>query len=272
MSKLVRQRHLQAALQKTKAYIAQQTARLAQAAAADLEKQGLCPCTHQKTGTVHALSAAENAKNLRFVATADFAGGDTFTLNGRPIAAGTLSGEGLFPGYFKKGAAAVCQKEGEHLTFGTPGPQALCRQLLDAFYPVGTLYQTLDAAFDPNRAFGGQWQLVAEGAAPRQAGSQNGARPVGTVYGEAAHALGVAEMPRHTHDLDLTRKNGPKESISVIFGSSDGGTATREVYMGVSQTVQNYDNWVARLRTAGESRPHNNVGPSLAVNIWQRKK
>ncbi len=142
--------------------------------------------------------------------------------------------------------------------------------ILNFVYPVGSIYMTADANFRPATTWGGTWQLLPEGVALRQAGSQNGARPVGTAYGEATHALGVAEMPRHTHDLDLTTKNGPKETISVIFGRSEGGTVSRDVYMGVSQTVQNYDNWVARLKTVGESRPHNNVGPSLAVNIWKR--
>ncbi len=118
MSKLIRQRHLQAALAKTKAYILSQIAQLAQAAESDLARQGLAPCTHKKTGAVHALSAAVDAQNLRFAATADFAGGDTFSLNGRAVSARTFAGEPLWPGYFKAGSVVVCHKNGNSLTFG----------------------------------------------------------------------------------------------------------------------------------------------------------
>ncbi len=258
MSKLIRQRHLQAALQKTKAYMAQQTARLAQAAAQDLAKQGLGPCTHKKTGTVHGLSAAEDAKNLRFVATADFAAGDAFTLNGRPVAARTLSGEGLFSGCFKKGSVVVCCKEGEALTFGTPGPQALLGQLLDLFYPVGTVYETTNKDFQPAAVWGGSWRLLPAGAALRQAGDgTSGSKPVGTHYGSAQETLSVDQIPNHYHGLPWSHSGSTGAGYGVLLQDANGQLSHN----------QPYTYWTTSV---GRGLPHNNIGPSYALNIWMR--
>lgn len=259
MSKLIRQRHLQAALQKTKAYVAQQVSQLAKAAASDLAQQGLGPCTHKKTGRVHALSADAEAQNLRFTAAADFAAGDTFTLNGKAIAARTPSGEGLWTGCFKKGAEVVCHKGTAGLTFSAPGVDTLSRQLLDRFYPVGSIYQTADGSFRPAAAWGGVWELVSPGVALRQAGGgENGSKALGSRYGEAQHTLTTGEMPRHKHVLTAHSLEG-----------NSGVWVLRDIQLSETIAPSKNEN---NIDAAGGDQPHNNIGPSLSVNIWKRTK
>ncbi len=95
---------------------------------------GLCPCTHQKAGKVHRLTG--EGENLRFAATADFAGGDTFTFNGRAMTARTLAGEPLWPGYFKAGSVVVCHKNGDALTFsGGGGLSSADKKTAEDFLP-----------------------------------------------------------------------------------------------------------------------------------------
>ncbi len=94
---------------------------------------GLCPCTHQKAGNVHRLTG--EGENLRFAATADFAGGDTFTFNGRAMTARTLAGEPLWPGYFKAGSVVVCHKNGDSLTFSGGGLGSADKKTAKDFLP-----------------------------------------------------------------------------------------------------------------------------------------
>lgn len=75
--------------------------------------------THTKSGTVHSLTG--KGDNIRFVATADFAAGDTVQVNGVTCTASTMSGDALWAGFFKSGAVVVCYKNGNSLNFNGGG-------------------------------------------------------------------------------------------------------------------------------------------------------
>lgn len=94
---------------------------------------GLCRCTHAKTGSVHALTG--EGEDLRFAAVADMKEGDTFTLNGRAMAAKTTAGEPLWPGYFKAGSVVVCHKNGDVLTFSGGGLGSADKKTAEDFLP-----------------------------------------------------------------------------------------------------------------------------------------
>ena len=81
--------------------------------------------THKKSGTVHTLTGSGN--NIRFVAAADFAAGDTFRVNGTGCTARTVGGDALWAGFFRAGAVVVCYRTGNALTFnggGLPAAEA----------------------------------------------------------------------------------------------------------------------------------------------------
>lgn len=80
---------------------------------------GMASYTHAKTGTVHELTG--EGENIRFVATAGFAEGDGMTVNGEACTARTISGDALWGGFFAKGAAVVCWREGNTLNFSGAG-------------------------------------------------------------------------------------------------------------------------------------------------------
>ena len=81
--------------------------------------QGMATYIHSKSGTVHNLTGS--GENIRFVAGADFAAGDTFSVNGAACTAKTAGGDALWAGFFKKGAVVVCWRTGNALTFNGGG-------------------------------------------------------------------------------------------------------------------------------------------------------
>lgn len=99
-------------------------------------RDGVGLYTHRKSGTVHALTGSGD--NIRFLATADFAAGDTFTVNGVPCTAKTLGGDSLWAGFFKTGAMVVCWKSEGGLTFNGGGlPAAELAKLVPANLKTG---------------------------------------------------------------------------------------------------------------------------------------
>ena len=88
-------------------------------------ENGMSLYVHQKSGTVHTLTGSGD--NLRFVATADFAAGDTIQVNGQACTAATAAGDALWNGFFRSGAVVVCYRTGNALTFnggGLPAAEA----------------------------------------------------------------------------------------------------------------------------------------------------
>ena len=86
---------------------------------------GMSLYTHKKSGTEHVLTGSGN--NIRFVAAADFAAGDTFQVNGTGCTARTVGGDTLWAGFFRAGAVVVCYRTGNALTFnggGLPAAEA----------------------------------------------------------------------------------------------------------------------------------------------------
>ena len=76
--------------------------------------------THTKSGTVHALSG-NFGSNIKFTATADYTGGDTFTVNNTPVTAKLQNGGELSNNSFVSGAVVTCFLNGTTLYFGPAG-------------------------------------------------------------------------------------------------------------------------------------------------------
>lgn len=73
---------------------------------------------HTKTGTTHNLDVPPDAKNLTFLATADIADGDLWTVNGQPVTAVLQNGEPLPGELFKSGCWVTgVYWDGAKLTF-----------------------------------------------------------------------------------------------------------------------------------------------------------
>lgn len=142
----------------------------------------------------------------------------------------------------------------------------------DFRYPVGSYYETSDANFDPNIAWGGTWVLEDGGRVHISSGlnianttnywgtlSANELNfPLGERGGEHSHTLTVNEMPSHEHEVKWEHSY----NVSLNKGSSGYGYALN---WGVPEGS-------GRLYGAntGGGQPHHNIQPYTVVNRWHR--
>lgn len=142
--------------------------------------------------------------------------------------------------------------------------------LLDFFYPVGCYFETSDTKFDPNKSWGGEWELEVAGQVHVSAGTGyavSGATSNTTDGGASTHTLTEDEMPSHNHTQDA-------HSHQIDNYISAGATAT--------WTAENvnkkhgYDHWTSSaqpyIQPKGGGKAHNNMQPYINVNRWHRIK
>ena len=122
--------------------------------------------------------------------------------------------------------------------------------LLNTFYPVGSIYMSVNST-NPSTMFGGTWQQL-EDRFLLGAGSTYTA---GATGGEAAHTLTINEMPSHSHATYYQDNSG---SLSWGFNYANKGKQ--------SSTDASGSGVVNR----GGGQAHNNLPPYLVVYMWQR--
>ena len=123
-------------------------------------------------------------------------------------------------------------------------------------YPVGSIYVSTSATFNPQTTWGGTWVKTAKG---RCLIGANDTYPLGSTGGEETHYLTADEMPQHSHG---------------IYGAdSRSGNVTlpqpRFTYKDTGQTTS-YVSGIMGTELTGNNSPHNNMQPYLAVYIWER--
>lgn len=77
--------------------------------------------THTKSGTNHELTNADGGNIIRFVATANFSVGDTFTVNGASVTAKLYNGSPLQNNAFVSGSVVLCALNNGYLYFPSSG-------------------------------------------------------------------------------------------------------------------------------------------------------
>lgn len=120
--------------------------------------------------------------------------------------------------------------------------------LLNAVYPVGSIYMSVNSA-SPATLFGGTWERLKD----RFLLAAGDTYAAGAAGGEAAHTLTTGEMPSHTHNWR-----------GYTWMKTDG---TADNY---KTPIAGSDEWTPTMQSAGSSQPHNNMPPYLAVYIWKR--
>lgn len=84
------------------------------------QQAAVCTATHSKVGTVHTLTRQGGKSPMfRFVATAAFAAGDTFTVDGQAVTATLPDGSSLSAGAFVINANVLCCLVGTQMTVYT---------------------------------------------------------------------------------------------------------------------------------------------------------
>lgn len=127
--------------------------------------------------------------------------------------------------------------------------------LLDKLYPVGCIYQSASST-SPAELFGGTWEQIKD----RFILAAGDTYTAGSTGGEATHKLTDAEMPRHTHNIAKGAKNA--DGTGTKF-------ETYDAYQSESSIAEGYY-WTASTLFAGNSKPHNNMPPYVAMYIWKR--
>jgi hypothetical protein len=71
--------------------------------------------------------------------------------------------------------------------------------LFDMFHPIGSLYPTTNANFNPNTAKGwhGKWERIKDCVIYAAGDSDT----IGSIVGSNTHTLTEAELPSHTHSI-----------------------------------------------------------------------
>lgn len=126
--------------------------------------------THTRTGTVNNLAVDPGTKNLTFLATADLADGDTWTVNGQPVTAKLQNGEALPGELFKAGCWVTgvrLSDDGTQLFFKSAGESVKYNVFCQPTEPTTKtgIWLKTDAVvkpkkivFDDNIWAAGQWQ------------------------------------------------------------------------------------------------------------------
>ena len=133
------------------------------------------------------------------------------------------------------------------------------REILDAMYPVGSVYITADKN-NPGNFIGGTWEQFGQGRTLIGEGTGNdGSTSMSftslSTGGEYEHKLVVSEMPKHSHGLSLfldgQSQNNNNDAVSAEW----------------SKKYIMHDN---PIYETGGDKPHNNIQPYTTVSFWKR--
>ena len=128
--------------------------------------------------------------------------------------------------------------------------------LLNMFYPVGSVYETMDSSFDPNKKWGGTWERIKGKVLVGVDEDDDDFNTSEKIGGEKAHTLVVNELPSHTHTNYAKRTNitiNNSGNTHVTCHSSNSGA-----------TVGN------NIGSTGKGVAHNNLQPYITCYIWKR--
>lgn len=136
--------------------------------------------------------------------------------------------------------------------------------VLDMVHPVGSIYMSLNAT-SPSALFGGTWEQIKD----RFLLAAGNNYPAEAIGGEAAHALTIEELAKHTHLPDewtvFTTAGGTLTSGAAAQTSSG---IYEDLHNIRNKNLQNTNNGASE--TIGGGLPNNNIPQYLAVYMWKR--
>lgn len=133
----------------------------------------------------------------------------------------------------------------------------LDKSVIDMVYPVGAIYMSVNGT-NPGNLFGGKWEQIKD----RFLLACGDTYAAGSTGGEARHTLTVEEMPNHVHGINDFHVEGQSEGHLV--------ERDNEALAGQPRATQGKYYWYGSTLGTGDSQPHNNMPPYLAVYIWKR--
>ena len=144
--------------------------------------------------------------------------------------------------------------------------------LLDFFYPIGTIYETKNSSFDPNKEWGGSWERIKgkftvgvdEGDTDfSMSGKTGGTKSVSHKHNTYSHVLTKDEIPSHNHSINdaygkLTTGGASSGNNNVYIGAL---VINSTGYTGGGKGHSHGDTGETQL---------NNLPPYIAVYKWER--
>lgn len=148
-------------------------------------------------------------------------------------------------------------------------------RLVDAIYPVGSIYMSVNST-SPASLFGGTWAQLKD----RFLLGSGDLYSLNTTGGTSTHTLSISEMPTHAHGLSSCSNTTANDDYNWVkpFGNTAGGgsVATKCVAelstsgVNASRHVETYGYNNQAMSSKGNSTAHNNMPPYLVVNMWER--
>lgn len=132
--------------------------------------------------------------------------------------------------------------------------------IYDIAYPIGSIYLSVNDT-SPAGIFGGTWERIKD----RFLLAAGDTYAAGSTGGEEQHKLTVDEMPRHRHSSDDSNLGYAGDVVDrdrFVLWLNKGTVDTNAPETGENGRVKT--SWV------GDSQPHNNMPPYLAIYAWKR--
>nr|DAH76602.1 MAG TPA: baseplate protein [Bacteriophage sp.] len=124
-------------------------------------------------------------------------------------------------------------------------------------YPVGSIYVSTSATFNPQTTWGGTWRKTAEG---RCLIGANETYAIGTKGGASTHSHGAG---------DLKSRIGPYgDNLTINITQTSAWKSDWSYQVTKATQEQQQNNYATRVE--GTTSEASNMQPYLAVNIWER--
>ena len=122
-------------------------------------------------------------------------------------------------------------------------------------FPVGSIYMSLTNT-NPSKYFNGVWEQLKGKFLVGVDTSDVDFNTSGKTGGEKKHTLTISEMPKHSH------------SVVISSGGSKTTSGFDYTYSSSTKVYSMDDDDMVKM--SGESQPHNNLPPYIAVFMWKR--
>lgn len=133
--------------------------------------------------------------------------------------------------------------------------------LLNKFYPVGSIYQSVNST-SPATLFGGSWEQIKDVFLLASGDTYS----AGATGGEATHTIVKGELPNETYRVKLHYNNDEQETKWNAPLLNSGNSLVQSIAGNLSTLSTDYY-YVGPL---GDGTPMNNMPPYEVVYCWKR--